>query len=32
MVSLNNRISGTIDYYWRTTKDLLNKIFVPAGS
>ena len=29
---LNNRISGTIDYYWRTTKDLLNKIFVPAGS
>ena len=29
---LGNRISGTIDYYWRTTKDLLNDIFVPAGS
>ena len=29
---LNNRISGTIDYYWRNTKDLLNDIFVPAGS
>ena len=23
---------GTIDYYWRNTKDLLNDIFVPAGS
>lgn len=29
---LNNRIYGTVDYYWRTTKDLLNNIFVPAGS
>lgn len=29
---LNNRISGSVDYYWRTTKDLLNKIYVPAGS
>lgn len=29
---LNNRISGTVDYYWRNTKDLLNDIFVPAGS
>lgn len=28
---LNNRISGTIDYYWRNTKDLLNDIlYLPA--
>jgi iron complex outermembrane receptor protein len=29
---LNNRISGSIDYYHRKTKDLLNTIYVPAGS
>jgi TonB-linked SusC/RagA family outer membrane protein len=29
---LNNRIYGSIDVYTRKTKDLLNKIFVPAGS
>jgi iron complex outermembrane receptor protein len=29
---LNNRISGTVDYYQRYTKDLLNNIYVPAGS
>jgi len=29
---LNNRISGSIDAYTRKTKDLLNRIFVPAGS
>lgn len=29
---MNNRISGSIDAYKRYTKDLLNNIFVPAGS
>ncbi|MGL5227052.1 MAG: TonB-dependent receptor domain-containing protein, partial [Bacteroidales bacterium] len=29
---LDQRISGTFDYYYRDTKDLLNKIPVPAGS
>lgn len=29
---LNNRISGSIDAYTRKTRDLLNRIFVPAGS
>ncbi|WP_329903869.1 TonB-dependent receptor domain-containing protein [Porphyromonas pogonae] len=29
---LNNRISGTIDYYYKKTKDLLNEIPIPAGS
>ncbi len=29
---LNNRVYGAVDYYWRNTKDLLNSIFVPAGS
>ncbi|WP_165043499.1 TonB-dependent receptor [Dysgonomonas sp. ZJ709] len=29
---LNNRIYGSIDAYKRYTKDLLNNIFVPAGS
>lgn len=29
---LNNRIYGSIDAYTRTTRDLLNRIFVPAGS
>jgi iron complex outermembrane receptor protein len=28
----DNRISGSIDVYKRYTKDLLNSIFVPAGS
>ncbi|GBU08798.1 SusC/RagA family TonB-linked outer membrane protein [Bacteroidales bacterium] len=28
----NNRISGSIDVYKRYTKDLLNDIYVPAGS
>lgn len=29
---LNNRISGSVDYYFKKTKDLLNKIPIPAGS
>lgn len=29
---LNNRIYGSVDFYTRKTKDLLNTIFVPAGS
>lgn len=29
---LNHRISGSVDAYKRNTKDLLNKITVPAGS
>lgn len=29
---LNNRIYGSVDLYTRKTKDLLNTIFVPAGS
>lgn len=29
---LNNRISGSIDAYYRKTKDLLNTVPVPAGS
>lgn len=29
---LNNRIYGSVDVYTRRTKDLLNTIFVPAGS
>lgn len=29
---LNNRIYGSVDAYTRKTKDLLNTIFVPAGS
>ncbi len=29
---LNNRISGSLDYYHRKTNDLLNTIYVPAGS
>ncbi|MCC8188517.1 MAG: TonB-dependent receptor [Bacteroides sp.] len=28
----NNRLSGTLDFYTRKTKDLLNNIYVPAGS
>jgi iron complex outermembrane receptor protein len=29
---LNNRISGTVDYYYRETNDLLNNIVQPAGT
>jgi len=29
---VNDRISGSVDYYYRQTKDLLNKIPVPAGT
>lgn len=29
---LNNRIYGSIDFYTRKTTDLLNEIYVPAGS
>jgi TonB-linked SusC/RagA family outer membrane protein len=29
---LNNRINGSIDFYFKKTKDLLNTIPIPAGS
>jgi len=29
---LNNRISGSIDYYFRNTTDLLNNVTVPMGT
>lgn len=29
---LNNRISGNLDYYYRSTRDLINKVSVPAGT
>ena len=29
---LNNRISGSIDYYFRNTTDLLNDVMVPLGT
>ncbi|KGO01606.1 TonB-dependent receptor [Porphyromonas sp. COT-290 OH3588] len=29
---LNNRISGTVDVYYKNTKDLLNEVPIPAGS
>ncbi|GAF02524.1 SusC/RagA family TonB-linked outer membrane protein [Saccharicrinis fermentans] len=29
---LNNRINGTIDYYFRETEDLLNTVTIPSGS
>ncbi|MBI9059770.1 MAG: TonB-dependent receptor [Labilibaculum sp.] len=29
---LNNRINGTIDYYFRETKNLLNNVTIPSGS
>lgn len=29
---LNNRISGAVDYYYRKTTDLLNSVFVSAGT
>ncbi|NDV66130.1 TonB-dependent receptor [Bacteroides sp. 224] len=28
----NNRISGTLDFYWNTTKDLLMKAKIPAST
>lgn len=29
---LNNRISGNIDYYYRVTDDLINRVDIPAGA
>ena len=29
---LNNRISGSLDYYYRVTNDLINYVIVPAGT
>jgi iron complex outermembrane receptor protein len=29
---INNRISGSVDYYFKKTQDLLNVISQPAGS
>ena len=29
---LNNRINGSVDYYYRKTTDLLNSVFVSAGT
>lgn len=29
---LNNRITGSIDAYYKNTKDLLGEVFLPAGS
>ena len=29
---LNNRISGSLDYYYRVTSDLINVVNVPAGA
>lgn len=29
---LNGRITGTVDYYYRETKDLLNFVNIPAGT
>ncbi|MGQ1909713.1 SusC/RagA family TonB-linked outer membrane protein [Marinifilum sp. RC60d5] len=29
---LNNRISGSIEYYFRETEDLLNEVTIPSGS
>ncbi|MBE6283508.1 MAG: TonB-dependent receptor [Mediterranea massiliensis] len=28
----NNRLSGSVDYYYRKTKDLINNVYVSAGS
>ena len=28
----NNRLTGSVDYYYRKTKDLLNRVYVAAGS
>ncbi len=32
MAFLNNRINGSLDVYFKKTKDLLNTIPIPAGS
>lgn len=29
---LNNRINGTIEYYYRNTTDLINEVDIPAGT
>lgn len=29
---LNNRLTGSFDWYYRKTTDLLNTVYVPAGS
>ena len=29
---MNNRISGTVEYYLRKTRDLISRVVVPAGS
>ena len=29
---INGRVSGTLDFYWNTTKDLLMKATIPSGS
>lgn len=29
---LNNRISGSFDYYYRITNDLINRVTIPAGT
>jgi iron complex outermembrane receptor protein len=29
---LNNRITGTIDYYYKKTKNLISNVFIPVGS
>lgn len=29
---LNNRLNGSVDFYYRKTNDLINKVTVPAGS
>jgi len=29
---VNNRITGSLDYYFRETTDLLNTVYVPAGA
>jgi iron complex outermembrane receptor protein len=29
---MNNRVTGSLDYYFRETTDLLNTVYVPAGA
>ena len=29
---LNGRITGTLDYYYRETNDLINKVYIPTGT
>lgn len=29
---INNRLTGTLDFYYRETKDLLNRVPIPGGS